>query len=102
MDCSPFRVLPKCASETLRVYCHVPSGLMVYAIPTFVKGKGGQETKINSIGDIRNECARVGLEPLVPHGSAQIKSITVALKQMGSFLYNFSTNRSHNVPQAFY
>nr|CEL69159.1 TPA: LCCL domain containing protein, related [Neospora caninum Liverpool] len=91
------RIMPQCSPAPLRVYCDMTTGSSIYVWNgTPVRKPGATLDDVVSLDDVRNSCARVGLEPMVPKSPQHFKSILTALYQMG-----FNLNGKGAVPLAF-
>ncbi|KAI4836902.1 LCCL domain-containing protein [Plasmodium brasilianum] len=91
-------IKPKCAPEPLKVYCDMTSSTSIYVW-------NGNPPKspdhlitniINSVDDIRQHCAEVGLEPLILRSKGQLNALILSLKKMG-----FALNGKINIPLAY-
>ncbi|SBT43802.1 LCCL domain-containing protein [Plasmodium ovale wallikeri] len=91
-------IKPKCAPEPLKVYCDMDSSTSMYIW-------NGNPPKspdhlissiINSVDDIRQHCAEVGLEPLILRSKGQLDSLILSLKKIG-----FILNGKMNIPLAY-
>ncbi|CBZ54449.1 LCCL domain containing protein, related [Neospora caninum Liverpool] len=76
-------IMPQCSPAPLRVYCDMTTGSSIYVWNgTPVRKPGATLDDVVSLDDVRNSCARVGLEPMVPKSPQHFKSILTALYQM--------------------
>lgn len=91
-------IKPKCSPEPLRVYCDMDSSTSIYIW-------NGNPPKspdhlitnmINSVNDIRQHCAEVGLQPLILRSKNQLNSLIISLKKIG-----YSLNGKVNIPLAY-
>ncbi|GAW82718.1 LCCL domain-containing protein [Plasmodium gonderi] len=91
-------IKPKCAPEPLRVYCDMLSSTSIY----IWNGNSSKSPDhlitniINSVDDIRQHCAEIGLEPLILRSKSQLNSLILSLKKMG-----FMLNGKNNIPLAY-
>ncbi|KFG31289.1 F5/8 type C domain-containing protein [Toxoplasma gondii p89] len=90
-------IMPQCSPAPLRVYCDMTTGTSIYVWNGHPPRKPGVTLDdVVSLNDVRNACARVGLEPMVPKSPQHFQSILSALHQMG-----FNLNGKGAVPLAF-
>ncbi|XP_026193943.1 uncharacterized protein LOC34617699 [Cyclospora cayetanensis] len=77
-------VRPRCAHKALRAYCDMETGTMIYVQTKneFPRIAGRPEGLLASAYEVRQACASIGLEPLVPRALSHIHSATKAAKQM--------------------
>lgn len=82
------RVRPKCATKAIRVYCDMGTGTMIHVQPKneLPRSDGRPPGLLASAREVRQACASLGLEPLVPRGISHIHSAMQAVKQMGEGL----------------
>ncbi|CAG9474050.1 unnamed protein product [Plasmodium vivax] len=91
-------IKPKCAPEPLRVYCDMVSSTSLYVW----NGNPPKHSDhlissiINSVDDIRQHCAEIGLEPLILRSKSQLNSLILSLKKMG-----YTLNGKNNIPLAY-